>query len=133
MAGPKSKIVRGALEGLSDIFEGMDSTNLKYNVKEVPEGVSVFETKSWDSLSDDLMETFEQDFGGDSFIGYDDIKNTVFDESSFSDLKDFFAGKINLDDIEYNNENLAKLIFNLSEEGYNKDQIMNLMAVGLAR
>tara|TARA_R100001015_G_C4558915_1_gene119168 strand:+ start:75 stop:419 length:345 start_codon:yes stop_codon:yes gene_type:complete len=114
MAGPKSKIVTGALEGLSDIFEGKNATNLKYNVKEIPEGVSVFETKSWDFLPDD-------------------IKNTVFDESSFSDLKDFFAGKINLDDVEYNNESLAKLIFNLSEEGYNKDQIMNLMAVGIAR
>ena len=76
-------------------------------------------------MSDDLMQTYEQDYG-DS-IGYDEIKNFVFNEESIPDLKDFFAGKISLDDVEYNNDNLARLIVDLSGEGFSRDQIMNLM------
>ena len=124
MAG-KSKIVTGALEGLADVFARSDADVVSKGAsKEMP--ANVFETKSFDAMSDDLMQTYEQDYG-DS-IGYDEIKNFVFSEDSIDDLENFFAGKVSLDDVEYNNDNLARLIIDLSGEGFSRDQIMNLMS-----
>lgn len=120
MAG-KEKLITGALEGLTDVFrKGAGSPT---------GGGNLFETKSYNNMVDGMIDQYRSEYGSD--LTPSEINDFLFTEDSSKSLKDFFAQKINIDDLDYEHDDLSRLILDLQDEGFEMSQIFQFIEPNL--